>query len=332
MPWLLVRSHSAGTFVWDFQQELWPGGRDVLHGVNPYPPLSELGTGTNFVFPAPVGLAMAPLALLPLAVAEVVWALVLIAAGLGTIRVLGVRDWRVYGAAFLWTPVYVAVQNGNLTLLLALGTAVAWRYRDRAWICGASVACLIAAKLFLWPLLIWLLATRRFRAAAVAFATALALLGVSFAVVGGLGHYADVLRELGRLFDDKSYTPFALGLELGLSAEVSHLVGYALAALALIAAAGRRSLVLALTASLLLSPIVWMHYYALLVVPLAIRSPRFTPLWLLPAVTWLCPSEFNGEPWQTALMLGVAAVVVYVSVEGRHAATLLDRRLGLSSA
>ena len=55
---------------------------------------------------------------------------------------------------------------GNLTVLLVLPLALAWRYRDRARRRGLAVGIAVAAKLFVWPLVVWLLLTRRFRAAA----------------------------------------------------------------------------------------------------------------------------------------------------------------------
>ena len=55
---------------------------------------------------------------------------------------------------------------GNITILLVLLVALAWRYRDRARIAGLALGAAIAAKLFVWPLVVWLLLTRRYRAAA----------------------------------------------------------------------------------------------------------------------------------------------------------------------
>ena len=37
--------------------------------------------------------------------------------------ILGVRDWRCYGAAFLWGAAFHAVQTGNVTVPLLLLTA-----------------------------------------------------------------------------------------------------------------------------------------------------------------------------------------------------------------
>ena len=135
----------------------------------------------------------------------------------------------------------------------------------------------------------------------------------------------DLLRVVGRMFDDASYTPFALGLELGWPSELARAIGLLLAAGVLGACflVGRRaggdrsSLALALAAALLFSPIVWIHWFALLLVPLAIARPRFSPAWLIPLVSWLCPGTGNGAAWQTGLMLLTGAAVVLVSLTER---------------
>ena len=177
LAWTLIIVGDAAFL--DFSNELWPGAKAVLDGVSPYPPLDEVATGARFVFPAPAALLVAPLAPLPLPAAEVVFAIVLVGAGLLTLRILGITDWRVYGAMFLWAPVLSAVQTGNLTLLLVLSAALAWRYRGRPWIAGTVLGLAVAVKLIIWPLAIWFLATRRFKGAAVALGVAASTLMVS---------------------------------------------------------------------------------------------------------------------------------------------------------
>ena len=92
----------------------------------------------------------------------------LVVAVLGILWLLGVRDWRCYGLALLWPPVISAIQTGNVTIPLALGAALVWRFRDDARAAGASLGLTLAAKLFLWPLVLWLAFTRRIAAAVLA--------------------------------------------------------------------------------------------------------------------------------------------------------------------
>jgi hypothetical protein len=42
---------------------------------------------------------------------------------------------------------------------------------------------------------------------------------------------------------------------------------------------------LCLTVAVLASPIAWVHYYAILFVPIALRSPKLSGLWLVPNLT-----------------------------------------------
>src|SRR5206468_4876378 len=80
-----------------------------------------------FVYPAPAALLFAPFGALPRPVAEVLFTLLLAGALLLTLRLCRVRDPRCYVLAFLWAPVFSALQTANLTLLLALGLAALWR-------------------------------------------------------------------------------------------------------------------------------------------------------------------------------------------------------------
>ena len=56
--------------------------------------------------------------------------------------------------------------SGTSRCCSSLPLALAWRYRERARVAGLAVGVAVAAKLFVAPLVVWLLLTRRFRAAA----------------------------------------------------------------------------------------------------------------------------------------------------------------------
>ena len=113
--------------------------------------------------------------------------------------VVGVRDWRCYGVLLLWPPVISAIQTGSVTLAIAArrGARLAVprpRARGRA---PQSVSP-SPAKLFLWPLVVWLVATRRVRHAVAATGIGVVLLLASWAVIGfaGLVDYPSLLRRL----------------------------------------------------------------------------------------------------------------------------------------
>ena len=74
----------------------------------------------------------------------------------------------------------------------------------------------------------------------------------------------------------------------GAGARRSSLGGALLVACVVLARRGDdlRSFTCAVAATLALSPIVWLHYLVLLLVPLAIARPRFSVVWLLPILLW----------------------------------------------
>ena len=72
-----------------------------------------------------------------------------------------------------------------------------------------------------------------------------------------------------------------------------------------------RSLALALAAALALSPIVWLHYFVLLLVPIALARRTFGAIWLIPALFWFTPYEENfAQHWRIAVGIGLAALAL----------------------
>ena len=125
---------------------------------------------------------MVPLSLLPFALAGILYTLASVAAMLAGIRLLGVRDWRCLALVLISWPFIYGLYLGAVGPFLVLGAGVAWRFRDRVWPPALAIAAIVAAKVFPWPLGVWLLITRRWRALAVA-------------VAAGAGAH---LRRLGR--------------------------------------------------------------------------------------------------------------------------------------
>jgi hypothetical protein len=316
-------------FGFDFRPT-WRAAGDVLDRESPYvPPVAAALDGEDqFVYPPAPAVAAIPLRVFSFDVAAVVFGLMLVLSTVLTLRLLGVRDWRCYGFVFLWIPVLASVRLGAISVLLTLGVALAWRYRNRALIAVAVVAGLIAWKIFLWPLVLWLAVTGRLREAAASVAGALAVTFGAWALIDfkGLADYPAMMSTLTDLVAWKSYSLVALGGALELSDVAARLVSLAVGGLALAAGflfARRRSedgearaLIAAIAAALALSPIVWTHYFALLIVPIALARPRLGPLWMLPLLFWLSPDQSDGELWRISLGLTVATAVFAIASGG----------------
>jgi len=305
---------------------LWEASRHLFHGASVYPAphAAALQDEQQFVYPPLAAVLAAPLAVFPFGVAAALLAIVELVATVATLSALGVRDWRCYGVTFLWFPVIQNLLIGSITSLLALGLAVAWRYRNDRRVAAPVSAVVIATKVFLWPMLFWLAATRRWRTVAWALALALVGVAVSWAAIGfaGLSSYPRLLDELSRLEAGKSYSTVALGLLLGLSTGAARALAIAAGAAALVGVvlvgrrqredqdADRRAFVLAIAAAFLFSPIVWTHYLALLVVPIAISRRTLTPLWFVPLAMWATTGQSDGQAWRVVLGIAVWSVVL----------------------
>jgi alpha-1,2-mannosyltransferase len=311
-------------YAFDFHGGPWSAAHDVLHGIDPYPKATVAGLepGNRFVYPPVIAVVFLPLGALPFPVAAALLTCILAVAMVATLWVLDVRDWRCYGAAFLSIALLHDLRLGALTPLLALGLALGWRWRDRAR-SAIPLALVIVAKLFLWPMLVWLLATGRIRVACRTVVYAVASCILAWAAIGfaGLAGYPHLLRVVSSVYEGQGYSLVSAGLALGLSTEAARVSAIAagLVVLALCAYVGRRgddmrSLILAVAATLALSPIVWLHYFVLLFVPIALARRTFGPIWLIPVLYWITPYEEHfGEHWRIAVGIAVAVLALVAS-------------------
>jgi hypothetical protein len=86
----------------------------------------------------------------------------------------------------------------------------------------------------------------------------------------------------------------------------------------------RHSYALFIATALLMSPIVHVHYFAVLLVVVALCSLRFDWLWAPPLLLWLSPQvSASAAAWRTALALAVAGATVAIAVRRRP--SRLDR-------
>ncbi len=327
-----IRGH-----LWDFLI-FRNAGHAALEGLSPYPAhatVALLNTRELFVYPPLASYLFAPFAPLPLGVAAAIFFVTQLACLFGALRLLQVRDWRCYTLPLLWLPTFHVLSTGAIGPLLALLLAASWRYRDeRPVVAAAALALAIVAKLFLWPVVIWLLATRRWRSAAWALLFGAVGFLLPFSPLGwhAFVGYTHLLRKLDAALSASSYSTTALLHGLGFSPTATTVL-LVLAGLLLAAAVfrlGRHGhdaapFVLAVGAALLLSPIVWTHYYILLLVPIAVARPRLSALWFAPLVYWVTPHpSSSGNVWLIAF-----AVVACASICGL-AALSLTRRAAMS--
>lgn len=306
-------------------------GVAVLHGRSPYPTAESdvLLQSKQLVYPAIVAYLFVPFALLPYAIAAGVWFFVLIGCLFASLRFLGVRDARCYGVVMMWYPTTACLIFGALGPILTLMIAVAWRYRTRMAVIAPVAAVAIVLKLFLWPVGIWLLATRRLRTSALTLFLALIAFLVPFAPLGwrALRSYPHLLRVLDHTFGPITYTTQTMLARFGAPPHLRGAVILFLAIGLIVAtlALGMKhhevtSLIIAVAASLLLTPIVWWHYYVLLLIPLALAVPRLSPIWFLPVLYWLPVDWIPGDSSdaRTVLNFIVTCVVSLVTIRAAH--------------
>jgi hypothetical protein len=332
--YVAIRSRA---FAVDFHNGEWPAGVRLLDGASPYygpHSAAVLSAGaahpkvTPFVYPAVGAVMYGALALIPHYLADALFTAFDMAAALLALRLMGVRDSRLYGLVFLWPPVMIGWQTANITLLLGLGVAAVWYYRDRPSLSGPLLALVISVKIVMWPLALWLLATRRYRALAYTVGCGLIMNLAAWAVVGynAIPRYLSVLQSFNHAGERRAYSVINLALHLGADPKVATALSYLIAAVIAVAclragSAGRErlALVLCLAVALLATPIIWLHYFALLLVPLALIRPRLGVAWFLPLVMFGCPPT-EPTTWQIVLVLAIATTLIALMVRSESEA------------
>lgn len=305
-------------FAWDFRA-FYEGGRDYLHLRSPYisGSLADLTTRQNFVYPLPTAALLAPVSLIPYHLASALFVVLSGVLLVAAVYMVGVRDPRCYCAVLIGAPAFDGLQIGTISPILVFVLAVIWRYRDKAWVASLALSILVLTKIFLWPLAVWLLATRRARSvigAAVTSGSAfvLATLPLGFGV---LTQYPSLLRSVSGFEGSSSLSLVTLGSTIAGSATLGYTLSIVAGGLLLggvVWSGGRTNdslaFRLAVLASLALTPIVWNHYLVLLFVPLALIRQRFSPLWL--GTAWVIgPLAGTARGAALAILIGSVWVV-----------------------
>ncbi len=311
------------TYAWDFHA-FWQAAANVAHARDPFAATGLNSAGVHYaayLYPPVLADMLLPFGLLPfLAAAMLFISISAIAIGFA-LWLLGVRDWRCYGVAFLWFPVLHGLRLGALTPLLVLGIAVCWRFRSSART-SVPLALVTVVKLFLWPIIIWRAACSGVRSAAATLAAALLIVVGSWATIG-FAHftgYPQLLRSAQDIWMDNGYSLAALGSVVHAPGVVTAGLLFAGAAIASAAIAvavrrgridDRESLALLVLTACVFSPVGWLHYSALLLVPVGLLTPKLSLAWLIPVAFWLTPfEESGGEAWRIAVGLSLSTATV----------------------
>jgi alpha-1,2-mannosyltransferase len=223
-----------------------------------------------------------PLGLLDPAFATWLWVGVILAAffiGVAILPVSRTIKWLVVLLAGLSWPFVYAVKLGQVGPLLFLTFAVGWRWMDNPARLGLSAAIGTAVKIQPGLILVWAVLTRRWRAAVIGF-VALLILAVVATLIAGFASWGDFLTLMRQVVDpirtERNMTPGAVLFRLGVDPDiagalqvVSTIIVLIVVVVAAFRATAEASYLVAVTASQLMSPVLWDHYAMLLLLPVA---------------------------------------------------------------
>jgi hypothetical protein len=292
----------------DFSGTIWTPDRAVVHGLSPYPDPSTPLAGVPAIYLPPIFLATIPLAWLSLHVAMWVWFACLLAAALGILVVLDVRDPWCYALFAASLPVEQTLVLGNASILVALGAACAWRWRERPLLGPLAVASTVAVKFWIWPLFVWLLIARPRAAGRAAVVFAALTLG-AWTLIGfdGLRGYPALIHAEGSHFAGAGSLFVAALIQSHLRVRTAAGIGFLAGVLVLGLAWARRSteievFSLALLAGLVATTVGWPHYLGLMAIPIIIVYPKLALAWLWFPALWIA-THLGPKPGQATYSL-----------------------------
>lgn len=252
-----------------------------------------------YMYAPPLAVGILPFTTLSLPVATILWfalRVALLALACAVMPVRSTVKLLVFAVAAFSQPVLVDLSLGNVSLLVVVALAFAWRGLDRP-MGSIAAAFAVSVRPTLGVLLIWWAVRRRWKAVLWTLLAGLALVLVTLPFVG-VNAYLDYLTVL-RNIDQVSGVPNNLDLastmlRLNLDpvvATAALYAGYALAVGAMIVSLRRDrdlSFMVTISATLLLAPLLWDHYLASLLLPAAFLAQRGRTWGLaLPLLGWL---------------------------------------------
>ena len=331
---VILAAQSAGTLGFDFLAYHQAASR-VLAGQRLYDPtVQQTGGFGLFYYPPPFVLAILPFALVPAATATWLWlgaSMAMLVAGVALLPVGVTVRWATLLLAGLSWPVAYALKLGQVGPLLFLLFAIGWRWLDRPLAVGAAGALGAIVKIQPGLILVWALLTRRLRAVLVGGAVLVVAAAAATVLLGGIGVWQDYVALIRNVSDPittpHNFTPGAAAYQAGAPpalATAIQLLSSALVVAAVILAALRApadaSLLVAIVASQLLSPVLWDHYAMLLLLPVA---------WLLERRQWwavLIPLVTSAVTLVVTLPAVIYPVMFWISLLGVLAVGLREGR------
>jgi alpha-1,2-mannosyltransferase len=277
-----------------------------------YDPLvTATGTCGIYQYPPPFVILALPFSLFGFAAGTWLWIAFVFACwliGTALLPVRGATRWLVLLLGAVGWPLIFSIRIGQVTPVLYLVFALAWRSLDRPTALGAIVALGTMLKLQPAMLAVWLLARREWRALIVAVVVGVVI--AAAAAIVGLSDWQGFLTLL-RVISDAIDLPVnkaigatvhALGVDVGLARTIQAV--NAIAIVGLVVIAGSRlprtpGFLVAIVATQLVSPIIWTHYPLILLLPVA---------WLLDRRQWWASLIPLVHAW---VLIGIVPVWTY---------------------
>ena len=251
--------------------------------------ISSTGSCGTYQYPPPFVILAAPFSLLSFDVGNWLWIGSLVgcwAIGTAILPVRLATRWTVLLLGAIGWPLIYGIRIGQVSPILFLVFAYAWRNLDRPDRLGASIAIGTLIKLQPGLLAVWLVTQRAWRALLFMVVTGLTLAGI--ALIAGLGDWFGLLTLLRALTDALTATQnlaigatlYRFGVDLATAGAIQAVNTVAILVVVLVS--GLRlprtpGFLVAVVATQLISPIVWSHYALILLLPIA---------WLLDRRQW----------------------------------------------
>lgn len=251
-----------------------------------------------YLYPPPLGIAFEPFAGLDAASGAVLWYLFKVGAlGLAAalMPVRATTRLLAFGLTALGFAAARDLTMGNVSTLLLVPLAAGWRWLDRP-VGSVALALATSVRATMGTFLLWFAVRRAWRPLGWMIASGLATIVLTLPFVGldGYGDYIAMLGNVsgtGNLGQNRHVTALAMALGLDSSRWWLLVVPSLVLAVSAVALSTRRDAatgyMVTAAATLLLAPLMWDHYLALLMLPAAFLFERGRR-WglLLPLCSW----------------------------------------------